>query len=309
VHDAITRRGWALFALMGVVWGIPYLLIKVAVKYLETPVIVFGRTSIAAVALLVLAARAKALLPALRRWRPVLAFAALEMAAPWWLLTNAERRLPSGLTGLLVACVPIVGALAAFLLGDRAALRPRRVAGIVCGLGGVALLVGHDLGGAGGIPWWSVGQVLLVCVGYATAPFIPARRLVGVPALGVIAVSLSAVAVVYAPVAWVSRPDSMPPGRAVAAVVGLAVICTGVAFMAFFALIAVVGPARATLITFINPAVAVVVGAIVLDEKVTFATVVGFVLVLAGCWLATSMSRRRTQPLTTAPLDTAPATS
>jgi drug/metabolite transporter (DMT)-like permease len=296
----MTRRGWALFAAMGAIWGVPYLLIKVAVDDLAPPVVVFGRTSLAAVALLVVAWRMDALRPALRHWRPVLAFAAIEMAGPWWCLTHAEQRLPSGLTGLLVACVPIVGAVCAFVLGDRDALRPGRVLGIAVGMGGVALLVGHDLGGRGGVPWWSVVEVLAVCVGYATAPFIAARRLADVPTIGVIAVSLAAVALVYAPLAWVRRPDGTPPADAVWAVVGLAVLCTGIAFLVFFALIAEVGPARAPLITFVNPAVAIVLGAIVLDERITGATVGGFVLVLGGCWLAT-------RPATRLVLDAAPA--
>jgi len=135
VHEPMTRRGWLLFAAMSVIWGIPYLLIKVAVKHVEPPVVVFGRTSIAAAVLLVLAARTDALRVALRHWRPVLLFAAIEMGAPWLLLTDAEKRLPSGLTGLLVACVPLFGALAAYTLGDHAALRPVRVVGIAIGLG------------------------------------------------------------------------------------------------------------------------------------------------------------------------------
>jgi drug/metabolite transporter (DMT)-like permease len=190
-----------------------------------------------------------------------------------------------------VACVPIVGAIAAYLLGDHRALAPLRLVGIAVGLGGVALLVGHDLGGSGGIPWWSVVQVLLVCVGYATAPFIVARRLSDIPALGVVAVSLAAVALVYAPLAWNARPADGPPAKVWWAVVGLAVVCTGIAFITFFALISEVGPTRATLITFANPAVAIVLGAAVLDEKITPATVAGFFLVLGGCWLATRPDR------------------
>ena len=143
----MTRRGWLLFAAMGVIWGTPYLLIKVAVKHLEPAVIVFARTSVAALFVLLLAARSNALSAALRRWRPVLAFATIEMAGPWYLLTNAEKRLPSGLTGLIVACVPIVGAVSAYLLGDHRALAPSRLVGIAVGLGGVALLVAHDLAG------------------------------------------------------------------------------------------------------------------------------------------------------------------
>ncbi len=287
MHASVSRRGWLLFAAMSGIWGVPYLLIKVAVDDLAPPVVVFGRTSIAAVALLVVAWRTGALRPALAHWRPVLAFAAIEMAGPWWCLTHAEQRLPSGLTGLLVACVPIAGAFTAFALGDHEALKPVRLLGIAVGMGGVALLVAHDLGGDGGVPWWSVVEVLLVCVGYATAPFIAARRLGDVPTIGVVAVSLSAVALLYAPLAWVRRPDDAPPADAVWAVIGLAVLCTGIAFLVFFALIAEIGPARAPLITFVNPAVAIVLGALVLDERITAATVAGFVLVLGGCWLAT----------------------
>ena len=303
----ITQRGWVLFGLMGVIWGVPYLFIKVAVEHLSPPVVVFGRTSIAAVPLLFLALRADAVRPALAKWRMVLAFAALEMAIPWLLLTDAEQHLPSGLTGLLIACVPIFGAVAAYVLGDRSALHPQRLAGIAVGLAGVTLLVAGDLGGTG-IPWWSVVEVLLVCVGYATAPFIASRRLADVPDLGVVAVSLSAVAIVYAPFAWFTRPVEAPPGEAWAAVLALAFICTAVAFVVFFKLIAEVGPARSTLITFINPAVAVAVGALVLDEQITAATVAGFALVLAGCWLAT---RHRPEVIAEAPitLEPPPATS
>ena len=221
----ITRQGWVLFGLMGAIWGVPYLFIKVAVEHLSPPVVVFGRTSIAAVPLVFFAARADALRPTLAYWKPVLAFALLEMAIPWLLLTDAEQHLPSGLTGLLIACVPIVGAIVAFLLGDRSALRPKRLAGIAVGLAGVALLVAADLGGEA--PWWSVVEVLLVCVGYATAPFIAARRLGHLPDLGVVAVSLSIVAVVYAPFAWIARPDDAPPAEAWAAVVALGVAVHG----------------------------------------------------------------------------------
>ena len=133
----IGQRGWILFGLMGAIWGVPYLFIKVAVEHLSPPVVVFGRTAIAAVPLLFFAARADAIRPALASWKPLLAFAALEMAVPWLLLTDAEQHLPSGLTGLLIACVPIVGAVVAFLLGDRSALRPTRLAGIAVGIAGV----------------------------------------------------------------------------------------------------------------------------------------------------------------------------
>lgn len=270
---------------MGVIWGVPYLFIKVAVEHVDPPVVVFGRAAIAAVALMAIAVHRGALRPVLRRWRPLLAFSVIEMAVPWILLTDAERHLPSGITGLLIACVPMIGAVCAYMLGDRLALRPVRLAGIGLGLGGVTLLVATDL--RGDTPWWSVVEVLVVCVCYATAPFIAARRLSDVPDIGVAAVSLAIVAVIYAPLAALTWPVHSPPARAWWAIVALGVICTLIAFVLFFRLIATVGPARATLITFINPAVAVVVGAMFLDERISATTLVGFALVMAGCWFAT----------------------
>ena len=283
----MTKRGWLLFSAMAMIWGIPYLLIRVAVKQLEPPVVVFGRTSLAAVVLLVLAGRAGAIRPALRRWRPVVIFGVMEMAIPWILLTTAEQHLASGLTALIVASVPIVGTIAAFVLGDRHALRLVRIIGIALGLGGVALLVGRDLASDHAPPWWSVLEVLIVVVCYATAPFLADRRLADVPSLGVIAVSLSIVTLIYAPIAATSLPAHAPRATVVLAVLGLAVICTGLAFVVFFRLIDEVGPARAGLITFANPVVAVALGAVFLDELITVATVIGFALVIAGCWLAT----------------------
>jgi drug/metabolite transporter (DMT)-like permease len=283
----MTRRGWVLFAAMAVIWGVPYFFIRVAVKELAPPVVVFGRTSIAAVALLFLARRAGALRPALARWKPVLAFGIIEMAIPWILLTHAEEHLASGLAALIIASVPVVGAIAAFVLGERSALRLVRVVGIVLGLSGVGLLVGRNLSGDTPPPWWSIAEVLVVVVCYATAPFIADRRMRDVPSLGVIAICLGVVAFIYAPIAAFSLPDAAPRANVIWSVVGLAVICTGIAFVVFFRLITEVGAARAGLITFANPVVAITLGAVFLDEEITVYTVAGFMCVIGGCWLAT----------------------
>jgi len=272
---------------MAMIWGIPYFLIRVAVKEFEPAVVVFGRTLFAAVALVILARRAGAVRAALARWPYVLAFALMEMAIPWILLTTAEQHLASGLTALIIASVPIVGTIVAYLLGDRAALSVVRLVGIACGLGGVALLVGRDLSSNHAPPLWSIIEVLIVCVCYASAPFLADRRLADVPSVGVIAVSLTIVTIIYAPIAAFSLPSHAPRATAVMAVLGLAVVCTGLAFIVFFRLIEEVGPARAGLITFANPVVAIALGAVFLDELITVATVCGFVLVIAGCWLAT----------------------
>src|SRR5262245_50104186 len=154
----MTKRGWTLFAAMSVIWGVPYLLIKVAVEGLEPPVVVFGRTSVAALILVPLAIRQGAVRPALAHWRPLLAFTALEMAIPWLLLTDAEQSLPSSLAGLLIAGVPLVAAAVAVALGDRTVLEPLRLLGLAIGVAGVACVVGL---GAEGARAWPVVEVLL----------------------------------------------------------------------------------------------------------------------------------------------------
>lgn len=213
-------------------------------------------------------------------------------------MTHAEEHLASGLAALIIASVPVVGAIAAFALGDRSALRPIRLVGIALGLSGVGLLVGRDLRGDSAPPWWSILEVLIVVVCYATAPFIASRKLTDVPSLGVISVALSTVAILYLPIAAFSLPDSAPPMKAVWSVLGLATICTALAFILFFRLIAEVGPTRAGLITFANPVVAIALGAVFLDERVTMATVAGFLLVIAGCSLSTRLgpAAARTAP-------------
>jgi drug/metabolite transporter (DMT)-like permease len=197
----------------------------------------------------------------------------------------AEQSLPSGITGLLIATVPIFGAIVAFSFGDRHALGRIRIAGMVVGLLGVALVVGAA-SGEGEVRLVNVLEVLLVAVCYAVAPFITYRKLEGVPGLGIATVALGAVGAVYLPIALLVQ-DGGVTGRSAAAIGALAVLCTSVAFVTFFALIREVGPDRATLITFVNPVVALLLGFLVLDETLSGGQLLGLPLVLAGCWLAT----------------------
>lgn len=283
----MTRRGWTLFSVQSVIWGTPYLLISIAVESLSPVSVVAGRTSIAALLLLPVALHQRALGPALeRRHLPwVLAFSAIEMAGPFLLLGHAEQTLPSGITGLLVATVPIFGAIVAFGLGDRHALSRVRIVGMAIGLAGVALVVGAA-SGDGEVHLLNVAEVLLVAVCYAVAPFITYRKLDGVPGIGIATIALGAVGAVYLPLALVFE-DGGVTARSAAALVGLAVLCTSIAFVTFFALIREVGPDRATLITFVNPVVALLLGFVVLGETLSAGQLLGLPLVLAGCWLAT----------------------
>ncbi len=279
----MSRRGWLLFAAVGIIWGVPYLLIKVAVGTLTPASLVFWRTALAALLLLPLAASRGQLRPLLRRWLPLLAFAAVEIAVPWLFLALAEQRLTSSLAGLLIAAVPLVGALLAWATGGERLGLLRQV-GLLVGLAGVAALVGLDLHARDG---WALLEMAIVVVGYAVGPFLLTRYLSDLPSLGVTAASLGLTALVYLPFALLQLPARWPAWNVVGSVVGLAVVCTAAAFLLFFALIAEVGPVRATVITYVNPAVAVALGVTLLGEPFTVGVGVGFALVLAGSVLAT----------------------
>ena len=279
----MSRRGALLFAAMCVIWGIPYLLIKVAVDDMSPSVLVLGRTLIAALLLLPIAAVRGELRPLLPYWAPLIASAGIEIALPWVLLGAAETEVSSSLTGLLIAAVPLVAAVIATSTGAER-LRLTGGAGLALGVVGVAAIVGVNIEGAHAIPLAEIG---LVAICYAVGPAILQRWLSGLPALGVIAVSLLLTAVVYVPFAATSVPDETPSAAALASVLTLAVVCTALAFLLFFALIGEVGPVRATVITYVNPAVAAVLGILILDEHFTIGMAIGFALVLAGSVLAT----------------------
>lgn len=284
----MTSRGGLLFAVMCVLWGIPYLLIKVAVEDVSPSVLVLARTAVAALLLLPVAAARHELRPVLRHWRAVLAFAAIEIAIPWVLLGAAETQISSSLTGLLVAAVPLIGVAIALGLRTEERLGLTTAVGLVLGLAGVAAIVGVSVEGASVVPLLEVG---LVAVCYAVGPVILQRWLSELPALGVIAASLGVTAVAYVPIAATSWPDELPSGAALGSIAVLAVACTAVAFLAFFALIAEIGPVRATVITYVNPAVAAVLGVTILGESFGLGMGLGFALVLAGSVLATRPGR------------------
>jgi drug/metabolite transporter (DMT)-like permease len=291
----VTRRGLILFLVLGVAWGIPYALIKIAVTEFSPEMIVISRAAIGALILIPVAAGRGELRAVLVRWRPLLAYTVIEIILPWFFLTTAEQRLPSSTAGLLLAAVPLVSVGAAIVLRRSERFSLINWIGIVVGMLGVAALVGFDVAGSDLI---AVAQIAVTVVGYATAPIIVAKWLGDVPGIGLAGLSLGITAIVYAPAVVLTHtwPTKIPSLPVVVSVLILAVVCSAIAFVLLFALIAEVGPVRTTAITYINPAVAIVVGALLLGEQVTVWTIVGFVLVIAGSWLVT----RRTYEATLA---------
>lgn len=303
VHNGFTRKGWALFAVMAIVWGLPYLFIKEAVDSFSPAAVVAGRTLIGGLVLLPFALHAGVLKQAWQLWPWLLVFGAVEMAGPFFLLSHAETQLTSGMTGLLVATVPLFGTLIALARGDRSTLAPLRLLGLAIGFAGVVIVVA----GPGLVPREpasviAIGEVLLTALLYAIAPFVIAAKLSHIPSLGTITISLFFVSIAYAPIAFFTSHE-VPTVRSTVSLVLLGVVCTALAFMAFFALIREVGPVRAPLFTYINPIVAIALGAVLLAEPITSGLLLGFPVVLLGCWLAATGGRlTQTAPITPEPM-------
>jgi len=279
----VTRRGWVLFLSLSLIWGIPYLLIRVCVESMSPTFVVWGRVVLAALVLLPVAA-VRGELTALRgHYKAVLLFAVIEITLTWPALTYAETRLTSSFAALVIAAVPLVGALIAWRLGmDR--LSGTRLIGLFVGVAGVAALVGLDFGQIH-VP--SVALLIITVLGYAFGPVVVTRYLSDIPSTAVIAATMLINVVVFAPFALWSRPVDPVPAKAWWSLVALGLLCTAFAFIIFFALVAEVGPARTTVITYLNPVVALVLGVLVLSEPITAGMIVGFPLVLLGSWLAT----------------------
>lgn len=290
----MSRRGWVLFTVMSLIWGVPYLLIKVADGGVQVPVLVLARVGVGAALLLPVALRNRQVAMLRPHWRWLLLFACVEIILPWLFLSDAERHLSSSMSGLLIASVPIIGVVLAKLTGGAERLTALRWLGLLAGLAGVALLAGPGALG-GGV--WPVTEVLLTALGYAIGPLVANRKLKDLPGLGVTAVCLTFAAVVYAPLAALTWPARMPSLSVLGALAGLAVVCTATAFILFFQLIAEIGAARATVITYVNPAVAVALGVAVLGEPITPEIVAAFVLILAGSVLATTSGTDRRRSL------------
>ena len=288
----MSRRGWLLFVAMCIVWGVPYLLIRVAVRDFSPASVVFFRTAVGALVLLPVAARRGDLPAVFRRWRPLVLYTVIEVTLPWWLLTSAEQHLSSALAGLLVAAVPLFGVALSRLVGTGEVFDGTRLVGLLLGLAGVAALVGLQIGDVKG---WAIVAVLLTALGYAAGPLVLSRSLADLPAVGVVAASLLLSAAVWAAPAAVSFP-TRASGEVVASVLALSLVCTSAAFLVFFALIAEVGPTRATVFTYVNPAVAILLGVAVLGESFTIGMAIGFPLVILGSILATRAADGRPTP-------------
>jgi drug/metabolite transporter (DMT)-like permease len=292
----VTRQAWLLFAAISFLWGLPYLFIKVAVRELDPAVIVLGRVAIAAAVLVPLATARGAFVHLRGRWRPLILLAVIEMAAPFLLIAYGEQHITSSLAGLLIAADPLFIALLALRLDPSERVDSPRLLGLVVGIVGVVALLGLDVGGDA-LGLLGAGMVLAAALCYAGGALLIKRSFSDIPQLGAIAAGLALATLMVAPLALLRLPAHAPTPPVAAAVLALGLLCTALGFLTYFKLIAVAGASRASVITYVNPAIAVALGVLVLAEPLSLATLGGFALVLIGCWLSTGGGPPRWLPL------------
>ncbi|WP_127503730.1 DMT family transporter [Actinoplanes solisilvae] len=290
----MNRRAWFLFLAVSVLWGIPYFLIKIAIEDLSPLLVVAGRVGIAALVLLPIAAARGTLAKLRGHMGAVVLLSFVHILGPFLLITYGETHISSSLTGLLIAVEPVVIAL---LMSRTERLTPIRIAGLVLGFGGVALLVGLDLSGDR-LGLLGAGMVLVAAILYAVATKLVQRRLSDVPTESLVGATTGITALALAPFAVFSLPTHPVRAEAWASLAVLGLFCTALALLAFYQLIGLAGSTRAGLVTYVNPVVAVLLGVALLNEHIGVSTIVGFTLVAAGCWLST---RPTPQPITPLP--------
>ncbi len=283
----MTHKGWLLFAIMSVFWGIPYLLIKIAVRELDPTVVVFARVGIAAAVLLPMAAHRRVLRQLRERWLAVAALACVQIAGPFLLISYGEQHIASSLTSLLIAADPLLVVLFALRFDPAERVSGLRLIGLLIGMGGVVILLGLDVGGDEQRLLGAI-MVLLAAAGYAAGALLIKRPTIAAQSsLGVVAVECVTATLVVLPLAVTRLPSKIPDLEVIASLLVLGLICTALAYLTFFALVAEVGASRGTVITYVNPAISVLLGVALLGEPLNAAIFVGFLLIIVGSWLST----------------------
>jgi drug/metabolite transporter (DMT)-like permease len=283
----MSRRGWIAFAALSVIWGIPYLFIKVAVDDGVSPFFLsWARLVLGAALLFALVPRQgfEMLRNGPRVW--ILTYATVEMVGPFPLIAAGEQHVDSSIAAIVIATVPLIIALLALRFDHTERPTRTRMLGMLIGLAGVIALVGIDLSGES-TELVGAGAVMLAAVGYAAGPMIIKRHLLEYDPRATMAASLAVASVLLTPAGLLTIPESVPPADAVTSLVVLGVFCTAAAFVILMVLVSEVGAGRASIITYINPVIAVALGVIVLSESPGAGAIAGLLLILAGSWLAT----------------------
>ncbi len=281
----MSRKSWILFIAVGFIWGIPYLLLKVTVKELSPELVVCGRTAIGALVLIPVAMKQGTLIHAIRNFKWVLVYAIVEMIIPWILITKAEQKISSGLAGLLIATVPIWSSILMSFWGDKSVWHSKRLFGLIIGFVGIGLVVGIE-SFRGHQDFLAIGMVIIGALGYALAFPLMGRKIPTVDGIAINAIAMAITALLYAPISVASLPAHLPSAKVLIAMAALGLFPTALAFILFVELLKEVGPARGSLVTYLNTAFAVLLGIVLLGEPITVGIIVGLPLVLIGSFFA-----------------------
>jgi len=282
----VTARAWITFAVVSVLWGVPYFFIKIAVGEVSPAFVAWVRIALAALVLVPVAWQTGAFRGMRGRAAAVAGYAATEIAVPFVLIPVGEQRIASSVTAILIAAMPLTVALLSVWLIPLERPGGRRLIGLFIGLFGVVALVGIDFGGRIS-ELFGAACVLLATVCYAVATIIVKRSLSDLHPLGPVAVALGIDTLLLSPLALFSAPTSMPSAPALLSLAVLGLACTAAGLVAYFWLIALAGPGRAAVITYVNPAVAVLLGVVILGERLSLVAILGLLLILVGSWLST----------------------
>jgi drug/metabolite transporter (DMT)-like permease len=282
----VSWRGWGAFAALGIIWGLPYFFIKLSVQELSPLLVAFGRVTLGTLILLPIAWRRGALRSLGKHKGAICAFALAEFVIPFLVISFGERWISSSVTGILIAMVPLSIALIQRFFGVHERLGRWRILGLGLGFVGVAALLGFGTI-SGPLGWAGVACMLIATLGYAIGPLIIQRHLNGLDPYGPLAASLAVASIVLLIPAVLAFPTRMPSALVLASMAMLGVLCTAVAMLLMFYLVGHAGASRAAVITYINPAVAALLGVSLLHERLGLGGILAFVLILLGSWLAT----------------------
>ena len=291
----MSARAWVAFAAVSTLWGMPYLFIKVAVDDGVPPAfLAWVRVVLGGAVLLALAWRAGTLAGLRGRLRWLAAFAVIEIAIPFPLIAAGEQHISSSLAAILIAAAPLFVAILAPRFDATERVTGARLVGLLIGLAGVVALVGIDVAGHSDELLGAAG-VLLSALGYAVGSMLLKRHLADLDPRASMGAALAIAALVLTPVVALAPPDAVPTAEASLSLAVLGLFCTAAAFVYYGALVAEAGAARALVITYVAPVVAVALGVAVLGERLGTGAIAGLLLILAGSWLATDGRLRSTR--------------
>ncbi len=285
-------RHFAVLLLLGIIWGSSFLFIKIGIEDLAPAVLVAERLGLAALLMLgILHARGLRIPRNARIVRDFFVTGIIGVALPFFLITWGEQHIPSGMAAIINATTPLFVVLLSFAVMQEERLNGLKLLGVVFGFGGVLIAVGleHLDIASGSLQGYVASLGAALC--YAISGLYSRRAFRGMPALLPATGQITCAALVVVPVAFgiYGLPHALPAPSTIGALVMLAVFCTTVAYVLNFWLLERLGAARASMVSYLLPPIALIYGALFLHEIITIDALVGLLFVLVGIMLANGL--------------------